>query len=361
MLSRDAGSRLASVATTVSIAAPSSIPGVVMRNYAIALALTAATTLGSTPAPAQDAEDVTFAYPNVAFTFVSAYVAEDVGLFTKHGLRLKSLVIQGPGSTNAVISGSADFALASTVVQTRAAARGQRMLSIANPMDRPVVQIILRKDLVPNFDPKASLADRVKLLRGRTIAVDAIGSILHGYPLMLAKRAGFEPSEIRISPMAPQAALAAFQTRQIDGFAMSMPWPIGPALEGNAVVIASGVDGDPPDMTPFGMATVIVKPETCEKRKSVCQKMGRAMVEAVTYLHDKPTETLALLKKRFATLDDKVLAAGFEQIRKATPRRPVTLRAALENGELYNIEAGLLTPEDKLKSYDGLYTDEYVK
>ena len=34
---------------------------------------------------------------------------------------------------------------------------------------------------------------------------------------------------------------------------------------------------------------------------------------------------------------------------------------ALENGEIYSIEAGLLKPEDKLKSYDGLYTDEYVK
>jgi NitT/TauT family transport system substrate-binding protein len=337
-----------------------------MRNHAIALALAAAVglgavALGTTGVPAQDAEDVTFAYPNVAFTFVSAYVAEDVGLFVKHGLRLKSLVIAGPGSTNAVISGSADFALASAAVQTRAAARGQRLLSIANPLDRPVVQIILRNDLVPNFDPKAPLADRVRLLRGRTIAVDAIGSILHGYPLMLAKRAGFDPNEIRISPMAPPAALAAFQARQIDGFAMSMPWPIGPVQEGNATLIASGVDGDPPDMAPFGMATVITKPEACERRKSICQKMGRAMVDAVAYLHDKPTETLALLKKRFATLDDKVLAAGFEQIRKATPRRPVTVRAAIENGELYNIDAGLLKAEDKLKSYDGLYTDEYVK
>ena len=90
-------------------------------------------------------------------------------------------------------------------------------------------------------------------------------------------------------------------------------------------------------------------------------KMGRAMAEAVAYLHDHPAETLALLKKRFATLDDKVLAAGFEQIRKATPRPPVTTRGALENGENYSIEAGLLKPEDKLKSYDGLYTDEYVK
>jgi ABC-type nitrate/sulfonate/bicarbonate transport system substrate-binding protein len=247
------------------------------------------------------------------------------------------------------------------VVQTRAAAKGQRLLSIANPLERPVVQIILRKELVPNFDPKAPLNDRIRALKGRTIAVDAIGSILHGYPLMLAKRAGFDPNEIRISPMAPPSALAAFQSRQIDGFAMSMPWPIGPVLDGQATLIANSVDGDPADMTPFGMATLITKPEVCEKRKSVCQKMGRAMVDAVAYLLDKPTETLALLKKRFATLDDKVLAAGFEQIRKATPRVPITQRAALENGEIYSIDAGLLKPEDKLKSYDGLYTDEYVK
>jgi len=335
--------------------------GAAMRRYAIGLIL-AILALGALPLPAlaQD-EDVSLAYPNIALTFSAAYVAEDTGLFAKHGLKLKPLLVSGPGSTNAVIAGSADFALGSTSVQTRAAARGQRLLSIVNPTDRPIVQIILRKDLVPNFDPKAPLAERVRLLRGRTIAVDSIGSILHGYPLMLAKRAGFDASEMRISPMAPPTALAALQTRQIDGFAMSMPWPIGPVLDGNATLIASGPDGDPPDMRPFGMATVITKPETCERRKSVCQKMGRAMTEAVAYLHDRPVETLALLKKRFATLEDRVLAAGFEQIRKSTPRPPVTLRAALENGERYSIEAGLLKPEDKLKSYDGLYTDEYVK
>jgi hypothetical protein len=89
--------------------------------------------------------------------------------------------------------------------------------------------------------------------------------------------------------------------------------------------------------------------------------MGRSMVEAVTFLRNNPAEAMALLKKRFATLDDKVFAAGFEQIRKATPARPVTVRAALENGETYNVEAGLMPPDGRLKSYEGLYTDAFVK
>ena len=331
-----------------------------MRRPLFALVLAGA--LVPVAAPAQQPEEITFAYPNIALTFSAGYLGEDRGFYAKHGLKVKGLVIQGPGATNAVISGSADFALASAVVQTRAASKGQRLLSIANPLERPVVQIILRKDLLPSFNPKAPLNDRIRALKGRTIAVDAIGSILHGFPLLLAKRAGLDTAtDFRISPMAPPAALAAFKTKQIDGFAMSMPWPIGPVLAGEAVVIASGADGDPPDMVPFGMASIITQPATCVKRKSVCEKMGRAISEAVTFLRDHPAEAMKLLKKRFAALDDKVFAAGFEQIRKATPARPVMVRAALENGERYNIEAGLLKPGDRLKSYEGLYTEAFVK
>ena len=330
-----------------------------MRRLFIALPILCV--LAPAPAPAQTMEDVSLAYPNIALTFSASYLGEDKGFFVKHGLRFKPLNISGPGATNAVIAGSADFALASTVVQTRAAAKGQRLLSIANPLERPVVQIILRKDLAPKFDPKAPLNDRVRLLKDRTIAVDAIGSILHGFPLLLAKRAGLDPkTDLRISPMAPVAALAAFKTRQIDGFAMSMPWPIGPVLDGEAVLIASGPDGDPPDMHPFGMASLITRPETCEKRRSVCEKMGRAIAEASNFLREHPAEAMALLKKRFAALDDKVFAAGFENIRKSTPVRPVTVRAALANGETYNIEAGLLPADARLKSYEGLYTEAFI-
>jgi hypothetical protein len=35
--------------------------------------------------------------------------------------------------------------------------------------------------------------------------------------------------------------------------------------------------------------------------------------------------------------------------------------AALENADNFNVEARLMKPDEKLKSYDGLYTDAYVK
>ena len=139
-------------------------------------------------------EDATLAIPNVALTFAPGYLAEDWGLFAKQGLNLKSVVIAGIGSANAVISGSADFAEISGATLTRAAARGQRMVGIVGALNRPVIQIVLRKEIAAaaGFDPKAALDKRVQVLRGRTIAVDSINSVIHAYVLLLARRAGHQ-------------------------------------------------------------------------------------------------------------------------------------------------------------------------
>ena len=34
---------------------------------------------------------------------------------------------------------------------------------------------------------------------------------------------------------------------------------------------------------------------------------------------------------------------------------------SIENADDFNVEAGMMKASDKLKSYDGLYTDEFVK
>jgi ABC-type nitrate/sulfonate/bicarbonate transport system substrate-binding protein len=125
------------------------------------LAVLAAVLLPAAPAHAQPgggAENVVLAVPNVALTFAPGYLAEDLGLFAKHGLNLKSVVITGIGSANAVISGSADFAQISGATLTRAAARGQRLLGIVGTLNRPVIQIVLRKEIAAaaGFDPKGA-------------------------------------------------------------------------------------------------------------------------------------------------------------------------------------------------------------
>ena len=325
--------------------------------FAVCLALAA------TPLRAQQEEEVILANPAFSLTFSAGYIADDLGLWQKHGLRVKTVSITGIGAINSVISGSSHFAQASASSFGRAAARGQRLLAIAATINRPFAQVILRKEIAEaaGFDAKAPLEKRAMVLKGRTIAVDSINSMIHAYVRRIASRAGFNPDDIRIAPMDPNSMLAAFQNKQIDGFAMSLPWPLKPVQEGAALLIASGPDGEPADMIPFGHNLIVTKPETCAQKKHLCVRMGKALAEATAYIKNNPAEASALLRKRFPTLDEKLVSAGFAELRKVTPSPPVVARADIENAESFNVGAGLLKPEEKLKSYDGLFTDEYVK
>jgi ABC-type nitrate/sulfonate/bicarbonate transport system substrate-binding protein len=314
-------------------------------------------------AHAEPLQHVTMAMPSEGLPYTLAYIADAKGLWAKHGLDLHEVLIAGIGATNAVIAGSVDVSHASGASLTRAAARGQKLLAIVEVLDRSSVEIVLRKEVAEaaHFDPKAPLAERAKVLNGRTIAIDAINSIDDIFLRLIAKRGGLGPDAVRLAVLKADNALAAISTKQIDGIAMSPPWAMIPVVQGEAVMIASGPDGDPKDLDPFVNNVVVTLPSTCEKRRAVCMGMGHAFAAAEAYIHDHPQEALALLKKRFSRLDDKVLAAAFETVRKISPNPPIINVKGLENAEVFNVDAGLMKPEEKLKSYAGLTTDEFVK
>ncbi len=284
-------------------------------------------------------------------------------MWAKHGLRAKVVQIQGVGATNAVIAGSADFVQAGGSTLTRAASRGQRLLAIANTAERNIVAITMRKEVAEaaGFDAKAPLEKRAAVLRGKTFGVGAINANPHAYLLAVASRGGVKPDEMRVTALEGNAMWAAFQSKQIDGMSNSPPWPLKPVVDGLSVVIASGPEGDPPNAIDFAYNVILAKPETCQKRRPVCVGMGQVMKEAVAYMHSNPAEVRAILAKKFPNLEPKLIEAAFAEILKSTPKVPVVTKQSLDNADDFNVEAGMMKADAKLKSYDGLYTDEFVK
>jgi ABC-type nitrate/sulfonate/bicarbonate transport system substrate-binding protein len=308
-------------------------------------------------------EQATLAIPAFSFAFSLEYLAEDLHLYEKHGVKIAERDIAGLGAINAVISGSIELALASGPALTRAAARGQRLLGIVEPLARPVSQLVLRTDLAQSagFDPAAPLEQRARVLKGRSIAVGGINTIQHAYVRMLAMRAGIDPESITVAPMAPASMPAAFATRQIDGLVEAAPWPQQAVLSGAAVMIASGPDGDPADLIPFANTVVVAKPETCDMRPALCRGVAEAFAEAADLVAAQPEETLGILKKRFPSFDDRLLAASFAAVRQITPHPPAIGAKDLENAERLNVEAGFMRKDEQLKSYDGLFTDKFLR
>ena len=114
-----------------------------LRTPIAAAALGFAVGLGPTSGHAQDIE-VLVALPATTLTFSSAFLAEDAGFYKKEGLKVSHRTIVGVGSPNAVIAGAADFTIGTGPVFLRAAASGQRLFAIANLIDRPLVEMVLR-------------------------------------------------------------------------------------------------------------------------------------------------------------------------------------------------------------------------
>ena len=279
--------------------------------------------LAALPAARAQLQSVTMAMPSEGLAYSLAYIADAKGLWAKHGIDMHEVLIAGIGATNAVIAGSVDVSHASGASLTRAAARGQKLLAIVAVLDHASVEIVLRKEVAEaaHFDPKAPLAERAKVLNGRTISIDAINSIDDIFIRVIAKRGGLGPDAVRLAVLKADNALAAISTKQIDGIAMSPPWPQSAMLEHGAVLVASGLDGDPPDYVPLTTTVVLTKPETCEKRRVVCEGVGQAMKDASQILRGQPAEAEAILAKRLPNMNPKLIATVLEKIRRATPIR----------------------------------------
>ncbi|HEX3972949.1 MAG TPA: ABC transporter substrate-binding protein, partial [Stellaceae bacterium] len=83
------------------------------------------------PARAAELEHTTMAQTPAIMAFLSAYIAEDAGIWRDNGLDVKVINLPGVATVNAVIAGSADFALSGSDALTRAAAKGQKLLALA--------------------------------------------------------------------------------------------------------------------------------------------------------------------------------------------------------------------------------------
>ena len=329
-----------------------------------ALALVAAATLSVPPAALAEQEHATLALPADGMHFLALYAAEDFHFLEQQGLDLKTVFIAGIGSFNAVVSGAADFSVGSGASLARAAARGQRMLAIANMSSRPTWAVALRKELAEaaHFDPKASLAERGKVLRNMKMGVGGINTVAHAYLKLIAQAGGVDPDNgMVVAAMQPPDIIAAMSRKAIDGFVDGPPWPQKTDHDGITVIIAEGIVGDPDWLAPIGSGVIITRPQTCAERRSLCVKLGRAVAMGAKFIHDHTAEALQSLKKRFPQADDTVLARSLAIVQKATPDPPVVEEAAIVNGDRMNVEAGMLKSEDMLKSYSGLFTDEFVR
>ena len=299
----------------------------------------------------QELKKVVLALPTSTLTFSAAFLAEDAGYFKDEGLAVSMPVLVGVASVNAVINGSADFTIGTGPVFLRAAAHGQRLLAIANIEDRPMIELVLRKDVYEELKVRddMTLAEKGRLLKGKTIAIQGVGSIVHAWARFVAARGGLDPeTDMRIAPMDPPAMLPALKTKAVDGFTTSMPYTTDAIVDGDAMMLASAPLGAAPDILPFAAGLVVTNPKTCDADRDKCVRVMRALGRAVAFIRDKPDQALGIVRHRFKTMNPVSLEKAWRVVAAAHSKDMRVTAKSLENSETINVEAKLLDPKDRV-------------
>jgi NitT/TauT family transport system substrate-binding protein len=333
-------------------------------NKSIGWVMALAAALGIYGQPAQgQGTRVVFAIPTTTLTLSSFFIAKDAGLFAKEGLAVEERVIVGVGSVNAVISGSADFTVSSGSSFSRAIAEGQKLQGLGIVVNKPMVELVLRKDVAAaeGITAQMPIAERAKRLKGKTIAIQGVGSAVHVSQRLIAAAGGLDiENDVRISPMDPPAMLVALKTKQIDGFATSLPFTTQAIVDGSAVVLASLPMDDLPKYNPMAYLLLMTRPEVCRDQRAKCVGVGRALTNAVKMMHERQDEVRALLKKRFNEMDQKVFDEAWKVALEAHPRSLNVTEAALQNAQLFGVDAKLEDPNKSIKDFSGYFTNEFL-
>jgi len=329
------------------------------------LAAAAALAIGLNPAAGRAEDtDLVFAIPVQSLTVTGHWVAHDAGFFKKEGLNVTDRVLVGVASPNAVLAGSADFTVGTGPVFLRAAAQGQKFLAIANLVDRPLVEVIMRKDVADaaGITPATPPRERAKAMKGKTIAIQGVGSIVHAWQRYVANMGGLDvEKDVRIAPMDPPAMFPALENKAIDGYTTSMPFTTQAVVKGLAVVVASAAT-DAPELVPFAYSMVYTRPDYCKQKRDICVRVARAYQAAAKMIQERPDEVYeTVLRKRLAKSPPDLLAEAWKVAQKAHSKDIRVSRAMLENSQKVSLDAKLLDPKDALTSYDDLFTDEFVR
>ena len=125
-------------------------------------------------------------------------------------------------------------------------------------------------------------------------------------------------------------------------------------------MLASGAK-DAPDLLPFAYGLIYTRPDMCSKQREKCVRITRALAAANRFILEKPAEALEILKKRFDKMDQTVLVEAWKTVSQAHAKDLRVTVPGLDHSQKVSLEAKLLKPEDTLKSFDGLYTDEFVR
>ncbi len=272
---------------------------------------------GTAGAPAPALERVRLPYASISVSQLSVWVAQDAGLFARHGLDVSlEYVASGTTLIQMLVAGEAELGTASSEAAIAATLAGAPLVVLAPTVDR----------LVYNVYATASVADAASM-RGRRLGVTRAGSSTDYAARQWLPTLGLRPdADVTFVQLGGQPEiLAGLQAGAIDAGLLSPPGNI----EARRLGLREIADLSRLDVQ-FYQSCLIATIRALDERREVVGRVVRALVEANAVIHRDRALTKQAIARYTQTSDDEVLDASYDATLPAISRVPRPTRAAIE-------------------------------
>jgi NitT/TauT family transport system substrate-binding protein len=315
------------------------------------------------PGGAQSLKKIRVTIPVPALTFYPLYVGVDKGFFAKQGFDVEIIQTSGDGpDVDALISGSVDFTVSTPNRLFMAYEQGKPLLAVANLANRMAIECIMNKDVATKLGISVNtpLEQRVKALKGLTVAGTRPGAFTYLLLVGYAKRYGLEPQkDLQIIGIGgPAAQIPAVENNQVAVACTGSPAPELAVSRGKAVMFTNNLRGGDPEYDNFLFELLYVRPEFAKSNPDIVRRMNRGFLDAIAFIHDgSDADHLVVLKKNFSGTPDDILLAAMKGMRPIFTRDARITEESVNKAAKFLIQTGVVT---KTPPWTAIATNEYL-
>jgi len=222
---------------------------------------------------------------SISATSGSIWVAEEKGLFKKHGLDAEVIIIGGGASrvVSSLIAGEIQFSVGGGDAAIRAALRGADTVLVAAALKTGLQRLITRADIKTPAE-----------LKGKKIAVTRFGSASHWVLQLFLRKWGMRTEDIQILQLGSSPAMyASLDKGGIDGAVVTIPTFFVAEEKGYRVL------ADPADLEIYYLQNSLDSTKGfLRKQRDQALRFVRALCEGIAYFKKNRRESLAVLQKK---------------------------------------------------------------
>ena len=235
-------------------------------------------------------------YASTATSFSPIWIANDLGIYKKHGLDAEAVLLGGgPLVASVLLSGSADVGVGAGDAPVRVALQGGDMKIFALQKHARILSIV----------SKPSIQDLSQI---KVLGIQSLGSSTHNYWLWYARQRKLAEQQVQFVHTSSSAEnFLALKSGRVDAGVFGPPFDVQAERDGFRLLVEGVKNPQPFPATAYFATTAFLT-----KRPDAARRYIEAMKEAVQVFREEKATVFKIIMKRLKLTDTNVLDRAYE-------------------------------------------------